>query len=74
MPRIPILKIAVLGDQTKSGNFPESGNLMAPNEHRNSTLEIEGYRGMGGIQNYRVTDDRGIERQRLQTRQRREGT
>jgi hypothetical protein len=30
MPRIPILKIAVLGEFTKSGNFPESGNLMAP--------------------------------------------
>jgi hypothetical protein len=30
MPRIPIVEIAVLGEFTKSGNFPEFGNLMAP--------------------------------------------
>jgi hypothetical protein len=36
MPRIPILKIAVLGEKTNSGNYPESGNLIAPNITHNT--------------------------------------
>jgi hypothetical protein len=30
LPRFPILKISILGEWNKSGNFPESGILMAP--------------------------------------------